>query len=174
MKKIFVTGNVGRDPETRYLTSGEAVVTFSLAVNTGSKDNLKTDWMEVSCFGKTAELVQKWVRKGSKLLIEGTPSANAYINKEGKAVASLRINATNIEFIGGGERTEVAENYSNNHGHQAKNPEDLTPSFTNPGSNFANNQASLAQFNSPGPSNLQKDDIPSAMVHDLKEDDIPF
>lgn len=99
MKKVFVTGNVGRDPETRYAPSGESFITFSFAVTTGSKDKQKTDWLEISCNGKTAELAQQYVRKGTKLLIEGTPSANAYINKEGIPVATLRIAASNIEFI---------------------------------------------------------------------------
>lgn len=72
----------------RYAPSGEVFVTFSVAVTTGPKDNQKTDWLEISCNGRTAETVQKWVKKGSKLLIEGTPSAHAYINKEGQAVAS--------------------------------------------------------------------------------------
>ena len=64
MKKIFVTGNVGRDPEVRYAPNGESFVTFSLAVTTGPKDNQKTDWLEISCNGRTAETVQKWVKKG--------------------------------------------------------------------------------------------------------------
>jgi single-strand DNA-binding protein len=100
MKKIFVTGNVGRDPETRYAPSGESFVTFSFAVTTGAKNNQKTDWLEISCNGKTAEVVQTYVIKGTKLLIEGTPSASAYVNKEGKPVATLRVSASNIEFIG--------------------------------------------------------------------------
>lgn len=106
MKKILVTGNVGRDPDPRYDTMGNMFVSFSLAVTTGPKDNQKTDWLEISANGRTAETVLKWVKKGSKLLVEGTPSANAYINKEGKAVGSLRVSASNIEFIGSRGRSE--------------------------------------------------------------------
>ena len=146
MKKVIITGNVGRDPETRHAASGDSFVTFSFAVTTGSKDNQKTDWLEISCNGRTAETVQKWVRKGSKLLIEGTPSANAYVNKEGKAVASLRVSATNIEFIGSRERSEDvggSEGYEN------------VP-FEAPS---AVNEPKASAFNAPGPS-LQSDDIP--------------
>ncbi len=146
MKKIFVTGNVGRDPEMRYAPSGESFVTFSLAVTTGPKDNQKTDWLEISCNGRTAETVQKWVRKGSKLLVEGTPSANAYINKEGKPVATLRVSATSIEFIGSRERSEEAgaggEGYD---GASFDAPSAATPK--------------PSAFNAPGPT-LQPDDIP--------------
>lgn len=119
MKKIFVTGNVGRDPEARYAPSGETFVTFSLAVTTGSKDNQKTDWLEISCNGRTAETVQKWVKKGSKLLIEGTPSANAYVNKEGKAVATLRVSASNVEFIGGKQESSEHETHQEQAGFNA-------------------------------------------------------
>lgn len=110
MKKIIITGQVGRDPELRYAPSSESFVTFSLAVTTGSKNNQKTDWLEISCNGKNAEVVQAYVRKGTKLLIEGTPSANAYINKEGKPVATLRVTASNIEFIGSKQEDSESNN----------------------------------------------------------------
>lgn len=136
MKKIFVTGNVGRDPETRYAPSGESFTTFSLAVTTGPKDNQKTDWLEISCNGKTAENVQKYVRKGTKLLVDGTPSANAYLNKDGKPVATLRVSASNIEFIG-----------SKSDGDQQSN------------GYSSENQVEENAFNAPGAS-LQADDVP--------------
>ena len=150
MKKIFVTGNVGRDPESRFAPSGESFVTFSLAVTTGPKNNQKTDWLEISCNGKTAELVQSYVRKGSKLLVEGTPSANAYVNKEGKAVATLRVSANNIEFIGSKERSEEAG---------AEGGYEQASSYDQ--SNFEAPAAAKPKsaFNAPGPS-LQADDIP--------------
>lgn len=147
MKKIFVTGNVGRDPESRYAPSGESFVTFSLAVTTGPKNNQKTDWLEISCNGKTAEVVQTYVRKGTKLLVEGTPSANAYINKEGKPVATLRVSASNIEFIGSKERSEEAG--APDHGGY-----DDAPAYDAPAA-----KAPQSAFNAPGPS-LQSDDVP--------------
>lgn len=149
MKKIFVTGNVGRDPETRYAPNGESFVTFSLAVSSGTKANPRTDWMEVSCNGKTAEVVQNYVRKGSKLLIEGTPSVNAYISKEGKPVGTLRIAASTIEFIGSRERAEEADSFESapDYGMDA------------PAAPAASAKPAAPGFNAPGPS-LQSDDIP--------------
>jgi single-strand DNA-binding protein len=146
MKKIFVTGNVGRDPDPRYDTIGNMFVSFSLAVTTGPKDNQKTDWLEISANGRTAETVLKWVKKGSKLLVEGTPSANAYINKEGKAVATLRVSASNIEFIGSRERSEEAGAPDGGY--------DQTPSNESPSTTVQ-----PSGFNAPGPS-LKADDIP--------------
>lgn len=151
MKKIFVTGNVGRDPESRYAPSGESFVTFSLAVTTGPKNNQKTDWLEISCNGKTAEVVQTYVRKGTKLLVEGTPSANAYLNKEGKPVATLRVSANNIEFIGSKERTEEAGAHDGGY--------DNAPSYEGPSYDAPPATKPQSAFNAPGPS-LQSDDVP--------------
>lgn len=106
MKKMFVTGNVGADPNTRYDTNGNMFVSFSVGVSVGTKMTPKTDWVEISCSGKLADTVQKFVRKGNKLLIEGFPTVNPYINKEGKAAASLRIYANNLEFLGRKEEVE--------------------------------------------------------------------
>ena len=103
--------------------------------------------MEISCNGRTAETVQKWVKKGSKLLIEGTPSANAYINKEGKAVASLRVSASNIEFIGSRERSEEAGAPDGGYSYDQAPGNEPAPAMQQSG------------FNAPGPS-LQADDIP--------------
>lgn len=148
MKKIFVTGNVGRDPETRYAPSGESFVTFSLAVSSGTKANPRTDWMEISCNGKTAEVVQNYVRKGTKLLIEGIPSVNAYINKEGKAVGTMRVTASTIEFIGSRERAEDADGFEHN-----------SPDYGMDAPAPSAAPKAPAGFNAPGPS-LQPDDIP--------------
>lgn len=150
MKKIIVTGNVGRDPETRYAPSGESFVTFSFAVTSGTKANPKTDWLEISCNGKTAEVVQNYVRKGTKLLVEGVPSANAYINKEGKPVATLRVSASTIEFIGSRERAEDAGDHSGGY--------DSAPDYASEDQSSAKTTATSG-FNAPGPS-LQADDIP--------------
>ena len=99
MKKMIVTGNVGRDPELRADSTGNQFVTFSIGVSVGTKLNPKTDWVEISCGGRLVEVARNYIKKGSKLLIEGFPTANAYINRENKAVASLRVSANNIEFL---------------------------------------------------------------------------
>ena len=115
MKKIIVTGNVGRDPEVRADQSGNQFVTFSLGVSVGTKQNPKTDWVDVSCNGKLAEVARNFVKKGSKLLVEGFPSVSAYINRENKAVGSLRINVNNFEFIG--SKQDSTDDYNQDQAH---------------------------------------------------------
>lgn len=110
MKKIIATGYVGREPEAKSSQNGEKFVTFSLGISVGNKQSPKTDWVEISCNGKLAEVATSYITKGKKLLIEGFPSVNAYINKENKAVGTLRINVSNIEFLSSGNESEHAGN----------------------------------------------------------------
>ncbi|MBP9742167.1 MAG: single-stranded DNA-binding protein [Burkholderiales bacterium] len=111
MKKIIITGNVGKDPELRADQNSTQFATFSVGVSVGTKQNPKTDWVEVSCNGKLAELAKNYIKKGMKLLIEGYPSASAYINRDNKPVASLRVYANVIEFLSKRE-DNAADDYS--------------------------------------------------------------
>jgi single-strand DNA-binding protein len=110
MKKMIITGNVGRDPELRADASGNQFVTFSVGVSVGTKQNPKTDWIEVSCGGRLVDVTRNYVKKGSKLLIEGFPSTNAYINRENKPVATLRLNANNLEFLSSKKDDDITQN----------------------------------------------------------------
>jgi len=99
MKKVIITGNVGRDPERRADQSGNPFATFSVAVSVGSKQSPKTDWVDVSCGGKLADIVCTYLKKGTKVLVSGFPSVNAYINKDNVAVGTLRVYADDVEFL---------------------------------------------------------------------------
>jgi len=99
MKKIILTGNVGRDPELRADQTGNQFATFSVGVSVGTKQNPKTDWVDISCNGKLADIARNYIRKGTKVLVEGYPTANAYINKENKPVATIRVYANTIELL---------------------------------------------------------------------------
>ncbi len=99
MKKMIITGNVGRDPESRADQAGNSFTTFSVGVSVGTKTNPKTDWVEVSCNAKLGDVARNYVKKGTKILVEGYPTATAYINKENKPVASLRLYANNLELL---------------------------------------------------------------------------
>ena len=83
LNKVMIIGRLGKDPEMRYTPSGQAVTSFSVATNrqytTGNGEQVKeTIWFRVSTWGKTAEVCNQYVKKGSKVLIEGrlTPDKN--------------------------------------------------------------------------------------------------
>lgn len=108
MKKVIITGNVGHDASTQVMQDGSEFVKFSVGVSVGTKQNPKTDWCEVTCNGKLADVAKNYVRTGIKVLIEGFPTVNAYLSREGKAVGSLRIYANNIELLNRKENSETA------------------------------------------------------------------
>lgn len=113
MKKIIITGNLGKDPEKRSDQSGNQFAVFTVAVSVGTKQNPKTDWVDVSCGGKLADVVCSYLRKGSKVLVTGFPTVNAYVNKENSAVGVLRVYADDIEFLSaktGGEQSDAEYN----------------------------------------------------------------
>jgi single-strand DNA-binding protein len=112
MKKIIITGNVGKDPEMRSDQNGGQFATFSVGVAVGTKQTPKTDWVEISANGKLAEIVRSFVRKGTKVLIEGFPSVNAYINRENKPIGILRVYANNIELLS--KKENPSDEESNN------------------------------------------------------------
>lgn len=131
MKKMIITGNAGRDPEVRADEAGNTFVTFSVAVSVGSKKNPKTDWIDVVVSGRLVEVVRNYVRKGTKVLVEGYPVAGAYLNRENKPVAVLRLYANNLELLGGGRREEEG----------AHHPEDFSePVYNLPDTHQARDQ----------------------------------
>lgn len=96
MYKIICNGTVGNNPEHKVVGEYNFAV-FSLAVKITKE---KTDWVDINVNGKLKDIVLQHVIKGSKVIIEGSPKANAYINKENKAVGKLVIYANSIEFFG--------------------------------------------------------------------------
>jgi single-strand DNA-binding protein len=108
---IIIVGNVGKDPEMRYTPSGQAVTSFSVATNrqytSGNGEQVKeTIWFRVSTWGKTAEVCNQYLKKGSKVLIEGrlTPDKNTggpriWTKQDGSAGASFEVTAATVRFL---------------------------------------------------------------------------
>jgi single-strand DNA-binding protein len=105
-QQITIVGNVGRDPELRYTTSGSPVCDFSVAVNerwTDSQTNEqkdKTTWFRVTCWNRLAETVNQYVQKGRQVLVVGTIDASAWTDQQGEARASLELTARTVKFLG--------------------------------------------------------------------------
>ena len=102
MNKIILLGRIVRDPEVRY-TQGQnamAIGKFSLAVNRKYKreNEPEADFFNCTSFGKQAEFVEKYLKKGSKVLISGRVQNDNYTNKEGQKVYSVQIMVEEIEF----------------------------------------------------------------------------
>jgi single-strand DNA-binding protein len=97
------TGNLGRDPETFDFGKDGTGVRFSLGVNVGYGDNKKSYWVKVTSFnGKTADACMEYLKKGSKVLVNGEIALTEYENKEKEKKQMLELNASRVEFLDGG------------------------------------------------------------------------
>jgi single-strand DNA-binding protein len=111
-QKIFLAGNLGRDPDLRYTPNGTAVTSFSVATNekwTDQEGKLqeRTTWWRVKVWGKQAESVNQYLSKGSQVFIEGrmdpdpeTGNPKVWTGKDGRNRASFEIVARRVKFIG--------------------------------------------------------------------------
>jgi single-strand DNA-binding protein len=97
MNNCTFIGNLGQDPEIKYLESGDAVCSFSIGVR--GKKKGETIWVKVSTWGKNAENCSTYLAKGKKVAVVGSASVRAYRNKDGEPAASLELNANQVEFL---------------------------------------------------------------------------
>ena len=105
VNKVILVGNVGRDPETRYMPSGDAMVNLSLATTDQWKDKNgekqeKTEWHRIVIFGKTAEIAGQYLRKGSQIYIEGRLQTRKWTDKEGQERYTTEIVADRMQMLG--------------------------------------------------------------------------
>lgn len=104
-QQIIVVGNVGRNPELRYLQNGVAVCDFSLATNrryntSQGEQREETTWFRVTCWRQLAETVNQYVTTGKQVLVIGEVKANPYLDKSGQPAATLEITAREVRFLG--------------------------------------------------------------------------
>lgn len=103
VNKIILIGNLGQDPETpRKTPSGTSVVDISIAtVRRNKNGENSTDWHTVTCWGKTAEIVHQYLKKGRQVYIEGRLQYDSWQDKEtGKTRKKAKIVAENVQFLG--------------------------------------------------------------------------
>lgn len=113
---ITILGNTGRDVELRYTPQGTPVANFSIASNTvrntpNGKEK-KTDWFNVSAFGKQAETLAKYLNKGSQILVRGKLTFNPWLSRDGEARVSADVVLQDFEFAGSGASKSVSETAS--------------------------------------------------------------
>jgi single-strand DNA-binding protein len=112
-QKIIVVGNLGGDPEMRYMPDGTAVTSFSVATNRRWNDSRtgeqvdETTWFRVSVWGRRAEVANQYLSKGSKVLVEGrlkpdpnTGGPRLWTRQDGTVAASYELTADNFSFVG--------------------------------------------------------------------------
>lgn len=101
-------GNLGKDAETRYLQSGDPVVSFSVGVKAGYGDKATTTWARCSMFGKRGEAVAPYLVKGQQVAISGEASLREYTDKQGQQRASLEVRVNDLTLVGGKREAQQA------------------------------------------------------------------
>jgi single-strand DNA-binding protein len=106
VNKVILVGNLGKDPETRYMPSGSAVTNLTLATSESWKDKQsgeaqeRTEWHKVAMFGRLAEIAAEYLRKGSQVYIEGKLRTRKWQDKEGKDRWTTEIVADEMQMLG--------------------------------------------------------------------------
>jgi single-strand DNA-binding protein len=134
VNKVIVVGNLGKDPETRFLPDGKAVCNFSVATTdkwTDKATNEKkevTEWHRISSFGRLAEICGEYLKKGSQVYVEGKLRTRKWQDKEGQDRYTTEIIADAMQMLGsrsgmgGGESRETREPSAEGESKPAKKP----------------------------------------------------
>lgn len=107
INKVIIVGNVGGDPETRYMPSGSAVTNLTVATNESWKDKQtgekkeRTEWHRVAMFNRLAEIAAEYLRKGSQVYIEGKLRTRKWQDKDGQDRYTTEIIADEMQMLGG-------------------------------------------------------------------------
>ena len=106
VNKVILIGNLGRDPDMRYLPSGDAVANLAIATTDKYKDKTgqmveATEWHRVAFFGRTAEVCGQYLKKGSQVYIEGSLKTRKYTDKDGVEKYATEIRGDRMQMLGG-------------------------------------------------------------------------
>lgn len=106
VNKVILVGNLGKDPEMRYMPSGDAIANMTIATTESWKDKSgekqeKTEWHRISMFGRLAEVAGEYLKKGSSVYIEGKLQTRKWQNKEGVDQYTTEIIASDMKMLGG-------------------------------------------------------------------------
>ena len=107
----IIVGNLGRDPEVRYMSSGDAVANITIATTESWKDKAgakqeKTEWHRCVAYGKTAELMGEYLKKGSPVYIQGRIQTKKWTDKEGQERYTTEIVVDRMQFLGGAKASK--------------------------------------------------------------------
>jgi single-strand DNA-binding protein len=180
VNKVIIVGNLGRDPELRYMPSGDAIANISVATTyvsnnkqTGEKKEL-TEWHRISFFGRLAEIVGQYLKKGSSVYVEGRLQTRKYTDKDGVERYATDIIAEHMQMLGGAPASGGSA-HMDDAGHYDAAPARQAPARQAPGA--GQRQAPPARQSTTGPAAPAARQVPRPAggggFSDM-DDDIPF
>ena len=164
VNKVILVGNLGRDPDMRYLPNGDAVANFSLATTDKYKDKSgqmveATEWHRVVFFRRTAEVCGQYLKKGSQVYVEGSIKTRKYTDKEGVEKTITEIHGDRMQMLSSKGGGGMADMDDGNYDQSA------------PRSNTQTAGTSTQRTGTSAPAAAQR---PAGSGFDDMEDDIPF
>lgn len=141
VNKVIIVGNLGRDPEVRYMPSGDAIATLSIATTDSWMDKSSgqrqeaTEWHRVVFFGKTAEVASQYLKKGSQVYVEGSIRTRKWQDKDtGQDRYSTEIRGDRMQMLGGKNSSggssapmDNGDDYQGHGGYQGGGRQDAAP-----------------------------------------------
>ncbi|VXC82475.1 Single-stranded DNA-binding protein [Burkholderia sp. 8Y] len=164
VNKVILVGNLGADPETRHLPSGDAVANIRLATTDRYKDKSsgemkeQTEWHRVSFFGRLAEIVNEYLKKGSSVYIEGRIRTRKWTDQAGQERYSTEIVAEQMQMLGGRASGDRSSNDSFESQRPARQERSQEPRSNNPAP--ANREPQSTSYGGGGGFSDMDDDIP--------------
>ena len=175
VNKVIIVGNLGRDPEIRYMPSGDAIANIAVATSYKSKDRNTgeqkevTEWHRISFFGRLAEIAGQYLKKGSSVYVEGRLQTRKYTDKDGVEKYATDIVAEQMQMLGG--RQGMGGDSMDDGGGSYDNSQSNRPSQSGGGS-YENNRPAPAPRQAPAPA-PRPAPKPAPNFSDM-DDDIPF
>ena len=160
VNKVILVGNLGRDPEVRYMPNGDAVANYSIATTETWKDKNgmrqeKTEWHNIVMYRRLAEIAGEYLKKGSSVYIEGRLQTRKWQDKQGNDRYTTEIIADQLQMLGGRNSNAAGQTPGQDHG--AASP----------------SQPGGASTDDTPPPPRRKDPAPGGNFDDM-DDDIPF
>ena len=171
VNKVILLGRLGADPEVRYMPSGMSVANLRLATNDGYKDRQtgqfieNTEWHRVVVFGKQAEIVSQYTKKGSLLYIEGRIRTNKWHDQNSQERYTTEVVAIEMQLMGGRNDGQNQDNFQQ--GYSSQSQSNPTPTQTHPDAESSYNQDDPQQAQPQTQPNLSQ-------LNDFDDTDIPF
>ncbi|KVT75728.1 single-stranded DNA-binding protein [Burkholderia territorii] len=180
VNKVIIVGNLGADPEVRYLPSGDAVANVRVATTDRYKDKASgdykemTEWHRISFFGRLAEIASEYLKKGSSIYVEGRIRTRKWQGQDGQDRYSTEIVADQMQMLGGrnGGGRGDGGGHSGDNEFEQDTRRASTPRSRQPSGQTATNAAARPQHSAPPPA--QTPSYGGGGGFDEMDDDIPF
>ena len=173
LNKVTLIGNLGADPEVRYLDGGSVVTSFNVATNeryTNRSGEVvdQTEWFRVELWNELAKVGEKYLKKGNPVYIEGRLRTETYTDREGKERFALKVRANTMQLLGSpGDRAEGGAEMPAPRQQSAPAPQQATPAP----------QQSAPAPKAPAPKQpaaRQPEAVPAQYDNSSADDDLPF